>query len=65
MNVSANVYVELDRKCLRQNKNKIQPQRDNLTQKYLSKCFLSWTSASYSAHTQSALFIFNVVVSMF
>lgn len=65
VNVSANVYVELDRTCLRQNKNKIQPQRDNLTQKYLSKCFLSWTSASYSAHTQSALFIFNVVVSMF
>lgn len=29
------------------------------------KSFLSWTSASYSAHTQSALFIFNVVVSMF
>lgn len=31
MSVSANVYVELDRKCLRQNKSKIEPQRDKDT----------------------------------
>lgn len=31
VNVSANVYVELDRKCLWQNKNKIEPQRDKDT----------------------------------
>lgn len=31
MNVSANVYVALDWKCLRQNKNKIEPQRDKDT----------------------------------
>lgn len=31
VNVSANGYVELDRKCLRQSKNKIEPQRDKDT----------------------------------